>query len=315
MKNFIVLDVGGSSIKHGIMNEIGEVIECGNTPNVCSVISPEYDASVENHIDIFIDSIGKVVDEYKNKYEIKGIACSFPGAVDVKTGYIGGGSAVPCIHGPNVRELLEKRCGLRVAIENDANCAGLAEGWIGAAKGVANYICVVVGTGIGGCIVVNNEILRGKHLHGGEFGFMLIKDIEGDFGDANWSRIASTNALVERVAKAKGISKSELNGKLVFEMAENDQEVQSEIDIWYSYLARGIFNLQYIIDPEKIIIGGAISARDDFYEKLNEDLSKLKGTSATLDIKVEKCVFNNESNLIGALYHFLYVDSKIERSE
>lgn len=314
MKNFIVLDVGGSSVKHGIMNENGHLLESGNIPNRCSVISPEYNENEKNHIEIFIESIGKVVDEYKAKYEIEGIACSFPGAVDVKTGYIGGGSAVPCIHGPNVRELLEKRCSLRVSIENDANCAGLAEGWIGAAKGVENYVCIVIGTGIGGCIVVNNQILRGKHLHGGEFGFMLVKDIEGDFDNANWSRIASTNALVERVAKAKGIDKSELNGKLVFEMAKDDEAVQKEIEVWYSYLARGIFNLQYIIDPEKIIIGGAISARDDFYEKLNKDLSKLKGSAATLDINVEKCVFNNESNLIGALYHFLYVDSKIERA-
>lgn len=308
MKKFIVLDVGGSSIKHGIMNEKGELLESGSIPNRCSVIHPEYNE--ENNIDSFIEAIGIMVDEYKTRYDVEGIACSFPGAVDVNTGIIGGASATPCIHGPNIRELLEKRSGLRVSIENDANCAGLAEGWIGAAKDVSNYICIVVGTGIGGCVVINNEILRGKHLHGGEFGFMLIRDIEGDFDDANWSRIASTNALVERVAKAKGITKDELNGKLVFEMAEYDEVVKEEIKIWYSYLARGIYNIQYVVDPEKIVVGGAISAREDFHEKINESLCYLRGTMAGLDIKVEKCVFNNESNLIGALYHFLYVDAK-----
>ncbi|MGL5244317.1 MAG: ROK family protein, partial [Sarcina sp.] len=164
MNKYVVIDVGGSSIKHCLMNEKGMALEKGSIK------------TQGEDINLFIESIGNVVDEYKNKYSVLGLACSFPGAVNVDTGFIGGGSAVPCIHGPNIKELLEKRCDLRVSIENDANCAGLAEGWIGAAKGVSNYACIVIGTGIGGCIVINNAILRGKHLHGGEFGYMFTRD-------------------------------------------------------------------------------------------------------------------------------------------
>ncbi|MPQ43801.1 ROK family protein [Clostridium tarantellae] len=295
MNKYVVIDVGGSSIKHCLMNNEGIILEKGNIK------------TKGEDINLFIESIGEIVDFYKEKNEIKGLACSFPGAVNVKTGVIGGGSAVPCIHGPNIKELLERRCNLKVSLENDANCAGLAEGWIGVAKGISNYACIVVGTGIGGCIVVNNTILRGKHLHGGEFGYMFTRDSIKNT-DNTWSTIASTNALVNRVSKVKNICKEKLNGEMVFKMAnEGDEEIIKEIDNWYMDLARGIFNIQYIIDPEKIVIGGAISKREDFTDKINEKLKLLKDNCATLDISVEKCKFNNDSNLIGALYNFLYV--------
>lgn len=295
MKKYVAIDIGGSSIKHALMTENGDILEKGS-------IKTE-----GNDINLFIESIGKVVDLYKENNEVNGLACSSPGAVDVYTGFVGGGSAVDCIHGPNIKELLENRTGLKVSIENDANCAGLAEGWIGATKGIKNYACVVVGTGIGGCIVINGEILRGKHLHGGEFGYMFTRDSKSKI-DNNWSEVASTNALVNRVSKLKGIDKSKLDGKKVFELAESgDEEIKLEIDSWYMDLARGIYNIQYIVDPEKIVLGGAISNREGFEDKINEKLALLKGGLATLDIKVEKCKFENDSNLIGALYHFLYV--------
>lgn len=298
MKKYVVIDIGGTSIKHALMNEEGEILEKGSIK------------TKGEDIDIFIESIGDVVDLYKEKNEILGLACSSPGAVDVKTGFIGGGSAIPCIHGPNIKELLEKRCKLKVSIENDANCAGLAEGWLGAAKGVDNYACVVIGTGIGGCIVINGKILRGKHLHGGEFGYMFTRDSEG-LTDRIWSEVASTNALVTRVAKLKGIEKSKLDGKKVFEMAKlGDLEVKDEIEAWYMDLARGIYNIQYIVDPEKIVIGGAISAREGFDKKINEKLALLKSYISTLDIRVERCKFQNDSNLIGALYNYLFICNK-----
>ncbi len=71
-------------------------------------------------------------------------------------------------------------------------------------------------------------------------------------------------------------------------------------------MAKGIYNIQYILDPEKILIGGGISARKDFIDRLNKYLELMKNKESTLDIKVEKCEFDNDANLIGALYNFLY---------
>ena len=71
-------------------------------------------------------------------------------------------------------------------------------------------------------------------------------------------------------------------------------------------MAKGIYNIQYILDPEKILIGGGISIRNDFIERVNQYLELMKNEESTLDITVEKCKFANDANLIGALYNFLY---------
>ncbi|TDT46103.1 ROK family protein [Fonticella tunisiensis] len=298
MSYYFVFDVGGTSIKYALMTDKGEFVHQDGieTPRT--------------NIEDFIEIIGSLVDSYKKEYRLKGVAASLPGAVEPDTGYIGGGSAVPYIHGPNVKKMLEERTGLPASIENDANCAGLAEGWLGAAKDVQNYICIVIGTGIGGCVVLNKKILRGKHYHGGEFGYMIMEDIfEEPYGKI-WSSTASTQSLVRNVAKAKRMDYSSLNGKKVFEMAETgDKVVRQEIRKFYKRLATGIFNLQYIIDPEKILIGGAISERDEVIEEINRLLKQMKNRVSTLDIKVERCAYKNDANLVGALYHFLTSNS------
>lgn len=292
---YIVVDVGGSAVKYGLLNQYGEVLEKGN------IVTDNED------INKFIFDIKGITEEYRNHENIKGLACSFPGAVNPKTGFIEGISAVPCIYNVNMKKLLTEATGLEVSMENDANCSALAEGWIGTAKEADNFVSIVLGTGIGGAVVINKRILRGKNLHAGEFGFMQITDDKGEDGLGNvWSRIASTGALVRRVAKRKGIPVSELTGKLVFEMEKDDDEVKEEIVEWFKGVAKGIYNIQYILDPEKILIGGGISIRNDFIERVNQYLELMKNEESTLDITVEKCKFANDANLIGALYNFLY---------
>lgn len=276
------------------MNEVGEFIEKASVP------------TPREGLDEFIRVIDSLVKEFQQKQEIKGIALSMPGAVNVEKGHIEGASAIPFIHGPNIKEILEKQTGLTVELENDANCAGLAEGWIGAAKDVRDYICIVIGTGIGGALVIDKKIRHGHHLHGGEFGFMIMEDYLNQPLGESWSALGATGALVRLVAKRKGMDPSTLNGKKVFELAdEGDEEVNDEIEKFIKRLAVGILNLQYAIDPEKILIGGAISSREDLVNRINEKLSQMKTDVHRLTIKVEKCQFGNDSNLIGALYHFL----------
>ncbi len=292
---YIALDVGGSAIKYGLLNKYGEILEKGN------IVTDNED------IDKFIFDIKSIVEKYIKSENIKGLACSFPGAVNQKTGFIEGVSAVPCIHNVNMKKLLSEATALEISMENDANCSALAEGWIGAAKDVDNFISIVLGTGIGGAVVIDKKILRGKNLHGGEFGFIQVTDEKGENRLGNvWSRVASTGALIRRVANRKNIDVSDLTGQLVFEMEKDDEEVKEEFAEWFKVLAKGIYNIQYILDPEKILIGGGISARKDFIDRLNKYLELMKNKESTLDIKVEKCEFDNDANLIGALYNFLY---------
>jgi len=294
MKAYMVFDIGGTFIKYAVMNDQAMKLESGKIP------------TPKEGLEVFLQKFSEIVTEYRKLFDIQGIALSSPGAVDVIRGFIGGASAIPYIHGVCMTDLLKERTGLEVSIENDANCAALAEGWRGAAKETDYYICIVIGTGIGGSIVINQTILRGATLHGGEFGYMIMGTPPKNPLQSTWSQVASTHSLIEEVEVRKSLPKGTLDGEEVFRMAEEGDSIAKEcIDHLYKKLAIGIYNLKYALDPKKILIGGGISKRPEVIEGINQELKLLKDDISTLDITVEACQFDNDANLIGALFHFL----------
>ncbi|WHY85966.1 ROK family protein [Neobacillus novalis] len=299
MNYYAVLDIGGSSIKYALMDEIGGFIRKSSVP------------TPKTSLGLLLDTVDFIVKDYQKVHALQGLAISMPGAVNVETGYIKGITALPYIHGPNMKELLQERTKLPVEFENDANCAGLAEGWLGAAEAVKDYLVIVIGTGIGGAVVLDKKIRHGKNRFAGEFGYMVMEDyLEKPVGET-WSSLAAIGGLITQVAKRKRLDPTTLTGKKVFELAENgDEEVRVEVDKFFKRLAVGIYNLQYVMDPEKILIGGAISSREGFIERINETLHQMKQDQDSLPVQVERCQFGNDSNLIGALYHFLQRQSK-----
>ncbi|MGL5822072.1 MAG: ROK family protein [Sarcina sp.] len=285
------LDIGGTFIKVALSDRKGTLIEKGNV-------------AVADTFELLIGNIVTWINSMKEKYEIEGVAISSPGAVDSITGIVGGASAVPCIHGPNWKEEIKVRLGLPSAIENDANCAALAEVFSGSAKDVDEMMFVVCGTGIGGAIVKNGKIHHGKHLHGGEFGYMLMEEHDGRF--YNFSECASTMSFVRKVRAH--YEDDSWDGVKVFEEAGKGNEVCIKaIDTFYKNLAIGIFNLQYVYDPEMILLGGAISDREDFVEKINEKLDEILKIVEIAKVKpnVVTCTHKKDANLIGALANFL----------
>lgn len=297
MKNYIVYDIGGSSIKYAIMNHNGDFIKKGN-----------YKTSNKD-FDIFIKDMIDVAKKCKEEFKIEGVAISAPGAVDSETGLIHGACALPCIHGPNFKEIFKKELNLNLEIENDANCAALGELWIGAAKDSKDIAFVICGTGIGGAIIRERKIHKGKNLHGGEFGYMILDTIysQNRIDFKTWSELGSAGGLNTIVAKRKDLNPKDIDGKQIFEMAENGDEICiEEIENFYFNNAKGIYNLQYIYDPEKILIGGAISEREDFIDKINENINFIlsKITDAKVKPIIERCKFGNDANLIGALFHY-----------
>lgn len=296
MKNYIAFDIGGSSVKFGLINEEGEILDKGlfETP--------------KEDFDILISRIVEVVDRYKEDIKLEGIALSCPGAVNNEEGVIGGASAVPYIHGPNFRNILKEATELDVAMGNDANCAALAEVWRGAAKDNNDVLFLVCGTGIGGAVVKDKKLHLGPNLHGGEFGYMIMESDMEKGTVRNYSEVASTFSIVRRVSEYKNISTSKIDGKKIFEMAEEgDKDCLRAINEFYYKLALGIFNLQYVYDPEVVVIGGAISVREDLVERINEKLEIIikQAEIAKIMPTVKKCVYSNDANLIGAVYNFV----------
>ncbi|WP_300383872.1 ROK family protein [Clostridium sp.] len=297
MQNYIVYDIGGSSIKYAIMNDDGDIIKKDN-----------YKTSTKD-FDVFIKDMIEIAKKAKDEYKVSGVAVSAPGGVDSETGIIGGSSALPCIHGPNFKEIFKDELNLILEIENDANCAALGEVWKGAARENKDVAFIVCGTGIGGAIIKDRKIHKGENLHGGEFGYMILETIYSESGVEfkTWSDLGATGGLSKNVANRKDLSPKDIDGKQVFQMAEDGDDICiQEIENFYLNNAKGIYNVQYIYDPEKILIGGAISEREDFIDRINENidfiLSKLN--HAKVRPIIERCKFGNDANLIGALFNY-----------
>lgn len=285
------LDIGGTSIKVGVLDKNGKIYERDSL-------------KVSEDIDGFIKSIVDCVEKLRKVFEIDGLAISSPGAVDRKIGIIGGASAIPYIHGLNWKEIFSEKFNLKVSIENDANCAALAEVFNGSAKSVEDMMFIVCGTGIGGAIVHKGEIHRGKNLHGGEFGYMLMEEDNGEF--RTLSEVGSTMAMVRKIRKF--YDDDSWTGEKIFDEAKNGNEICREaIDRFYLNLAKGIFNLQYVYDPDLILLGGAISEREDFIDKVNEKLDYLMSKLEDAKIRpvINTCTHKKDANLIGALVNFL----------
>ncbi len=298
MKNYIVFDIGGSSVKHAIITEEGEFIKKGSYK------------SERDNFDDFKSAMISEIEKAKDEYNIEGVAVSAPGAVDSDTGLIGGASALPCIHGPNFKKIFGEDLGLTLEIENDANCAALGEVWRGTAKDNSDVLFVVCGTGIGGAVIKDKKIHKGNNRLGGEFGYNILVNNKNGINSTfeTWSDVGSTGALLRRVANEKGITEADIDGRKIFELAEAGDEICiNAIDDFYYYNAIGIFNIYYMYDPEKIVIGGAISSREDFIEKINEKLDILMNgvEESTIRPTIEKCKFENDANLIGALFNYL----------
>lgn len=279
-------DIGGSSVKYAVIEKTGKILAKGKktTPQE----KEEFFRLIEN-----------VAASYRRAYTIEGAGFSFPGAVDDVSGVIGGSSALPYIHDFPIRQELERRLSLSAALENDANCAALGESWLGVGKEHEDLVFLVIGTGIGGAVVKGKRIHHGKHLHGGEFGYMV-----SDASHRILSETGSTRVLAERVADAKGLPREEMDGRKAFALADaGDADALQAVSAMYEALAMAIYNLQYAIDPEIFVLGGAVSERPGFAEEIGKRVDVILKDVGVARIRpiIRPAQFGNDANLLGAV--------------
>ncbi len=313
---YMVFDVGATTIKYAWMTAEGDIVEKGNvsTPN-----------KIGDKMDDFLDAIGGVYDTYKVKGDVEGIAIGLPGQVDVEQGIVYSGGGIRYMDRVSLRDLVSSRCdGIKVSVENDAKCAALAEVWLGNAKDVDDACVLVFGTGIGGAIIKDRKVHRGKHMLAGEVSYCLegmkreeiskvttIEDIvslEESNDRIPFVQAAKCSAfgLSWRVARAKGIPLEGVNGKVIYEWAKAGDTVVNEIleDVYFD-IAKLCINMYVIHDPEVILIGGGISEEPAFIEGIQKYVIALMPLSKVYKhIRLDVCKFLNDSNLYGALYNF-----------
>ncbi|GEN56177.1 hypothetical protein GCM10012290_06690 [Halolactibacillus alkaliphilus] len=291
MREFLTIDIGGTSIKHGVIKEDGTLLKSGEEPT--------HAEKGGRHI---INKVKELGGYYQKEYDIKGICISTAGQVDSRQGKIiyALPNIIPNYTGMPIKEELEDYFKLPVEVENDVNCVGLAESWLGRGKGVKSLFCLTIGTGIGGSYVLDNQLHTGHSYSAGEIGYIPIE------GRA-FQDIASTKSLVENTAHNKGLLPTQIDGKMIFEKAKNgDQMCIDGIDQLIKHLSKGIATIVYMMNPEMVVIGGGISHQKDYLyprimEQLKQDVLPELLEKTTIDFASNL----NHAGLVGALRNFL----------
>lgn len=296
MKNYLVIDVGGTFTKFAIMNK--EII-----------VKKGKVKTPKKTLEEFIKQLKHLHDVYGKG--INGIAISFPGVIDSDKGFAYHGGALPYIKDIHIVDILQRHLKVTITVENDGKCAALGEVWKGKLKGVYNGVSIVFGTGIGGGIIVNGQLVKGEHFGAGEFSPIRtdgnqLSDYRNTLGVKG-----GINNLLKKAALLVDENLENFDGqKLLTAIRTGNTEVERLFFEYCSFIIGQINNLQMILDPECFVIGGGISedpllistlekALSLFYS--NDPLSEITGQH----INLLRSDLGNDANLWGALYHYL----------
>ena len=284
--NILAIDIGGTMIKYGLVSSDGEILSTDK-------IETEAEKGLEN----ILNKIDNIFKRYKENNPV-GIAVSGTGQINGIIGkVIGGNPIIPNWIGTNLVKILEKKYNLPIVLENDVNCVALGEKWIGAGKDLSNFICLTIGTGIGGGIILNNQLFRGENFVAGEFGHILIK--KGEF-----EQFASTTALIRLV---KERTEKTLNGKEIFDLEKKEiVEYQEVISEWIENLTDGLSSIVYCFNPANIILGGGVIEQGEpLINKIKNSLFKKIGPQFKEKLNITQAKLGNNAGMIGASYLLL----------
>lgn len=297
MKTYLAIDVGGSAIKYGIVTE--------GTRIPYESIAPTPRDTMEHLLETYRE-IYRDAKEHNQDEDFDGVAISFTASMDGRTGYCYGGSLEAYTRDKNLLDIFRTAFPVPVAVENDGNCAALAEGRYGSLKGLESGIMLVLGTGLGGGLLKDGKIHYGKGSCSGEFSYILVDPRSVYEGRPEiWALHNGSHALTARLAQAKG--EDIRDGKYFFEKANaGDADALRILKEFTDYLAVWIFNLQCVYAPDKVAIGGGISRQPLLMQYLEDSRRGLydKYPSGLPEAEIVLAEFTSEANLIGAVCHF-----------
>lgn len=256
---YIGIDIGGMSIKAGVVNQQGEVIAKHAVP------TPKNDN--EAFLEALYKSVTKAMAGAKiTSSDIEVIGIGNPGIVDREKGILLEANNIGFENVPAREYLREHIADVPVLVENDANCAALGEFY--KAQNSKNFVFVTLGTGIGGGVIINGKLFTGANGAAGELGH-IVTHVNGRQCSCGrkgcWETYASVTGLIkttkEHRAEIKGISPDEeITGRTVFDLARKGDTAAERIrDMWIEEISIGIVDMINIFQPDELVIGGAIS--------------------------------------------------------
>ena len=316
-KQYFALDIGGTKTKYALLGEKGEILSAYEKDTEAQRGGSFILENVKGEIRRVLEELNGELTEgaldgkkaeapVEQKAEAKvesllaGICISTAGMVDeIKGEIIHAGPQIPEYKGTKWKEEIETAFSIPCEVENDVKCAGLGEYSFGSGKGTSSMLCLTIGTGIGGSFILNGEVYHGTSHSAMEIGYMQIPG-------GMFQRMASTSALVKRVASRKGETEELWNGKRIFEeVAKEDKICLEELDRLCDALSIGLSNLCYAFNPECMVLGGGIMEQKDIllpkiWGHLQEHLVPIVAENTRL----LAASLGNRAGLLGAYVHF-----------
>lgn len=293
----IGIDIGGSHVAVGLVNENGEII-VKKEKNMTSVDRESIEKFIEENIAISVNSILKENGLGQEDIELIGIAC--PGTISngriVKSNNLG-------IYNLELVERLQRYFSAPISIYNDAKCAAICEKKYGALRNYDDAIYMGLGTGIGGAVFLGGNMLKPKKNSGMEIGHILI----GKTGrqctcgrEGCFETYASMKNLRDRLAERLNLAK-DLSGEILFELAKREIDKIDDIIIEFANdLVDGMTSLVNIFEPEAICIGGSYVYHTDILgDKVEEALKNAKPFNNEMP-KIVLAEFQNDSGIVGS---------------
>jgi len=306
------IDIGGTNIKFGLVDDEGKVLYKEQRPTVAAT-----GADALLHL---VANIGErlLLHAAEEEHDVRWLGVGTPGTVDFKTGRVVGLSPnIPGWQGTPLSEFLRERLNLPVWVDNDVNCVALAEHRFGAGIGYDSMVCVAVGTGVGGGVIINGRLWRGSTYAAGELGHMPLSlngPVCGCGQTGCIEAYCSSQAIIERARKKldggltpilEDVANGDEDGltiKKIFAAARRKDKIAIEVvEETAHYLAAGLAGVVNLLNPSLVVVGGGVAdGGAGFVEAVAEGIKKRAFESATAGLRVVKATLGNQAGFIGA---------------
>lgn len=295
-EKFLGIDIGGTNIKYGLVNSNGKLLNSGivNTPQT-------QEALVKTLRDIIATS-----------GDVLGVGISMPGVIS--NNVIKSTGALAFIDVTTIQNEISKYTKLPITYINDANAAGLAELWKGKGKDYENFICITLGTAVGGVLIIDGKVYEGYNGLAGEFGASLSIDHEESIADCVSAHCGTVVGCCRRYGNLSGVKTRDMKA-IIKAYHQKEEHALKAVNDFIKANGTLAFNLSVTLGPQAIFFGGGVSqdkhimmSIKDYYELLANKYSPL---SKTLMATIEVCTYEQNSGVIGAAYHAMRKESYV----
>lgn len=290
-RQYLSIDIGGTTIKSARIDHSGNIMTKGK------LLTPRSK-------DAFLQALQTII---RDNPLIAAVCVSVPGIVNPQTGNVQFTGVLSYMGEFQLAEYLEQTTKLPVYVGNDANCATLAELWLGNLVNIDNGAVITLGTSVGGGIVINGQLLHGPHSRAGELSAFVTNRDDPVVVQRTVGATTSAIKMVKMVARACHLPDS-TDGRQVFQrIIAHDPLAWGIFEEYCRRVAYLIINLQAVLDLEVVLIGGGISAQPILIEEVKNQFIHVQQSDPRLmaDVTmpvIEAANFGNEANLLGALY-------------